>query len=66
MVTVYRDKGQIDMSHINKFEEVVGYKFPNSYKNLLSEHNCLSPAESDFKFFDLTKISGVSTQILLI
>ncbi len=45
---VYRDKGTIDINVIERYEKKIGYKFPKTYKELLSKHNGLYPENNNF------------------
>jgi hypothetical protein len=49
-IDIFHDDGPIDIAIIHTFEQELGYLFPKSYKELLSEHNALYPEESDFKY----------------
>ncbi len=49
---VYRDKGTIDISIIERYEKKTGYRFPKTYKELLSKHNGLYPENNNFIFPD--------------
>lgn len=49
---MFHHEGAVDTKVINEFENNIGYKFPDSYKNLLSQHNFLHPENCDFDFYD--------------
>ncbi len=51
-VEVFNDSGSIDISVIENFENIIGYVFPDDYKNLISKHNELYPVMEFFKFFN--------------
>lgn len=51
-IEVFHDDGAIDVSVIDEFEKSIGYKFPSTYRNLISRHNSLHPENCDFDFFD--------------
>lgn len=53
-IKVFHDEGVVDIQLINDFENDIGYKLPNSYKNLLSQHNFLHPENCDFDFYDVS------------
>jgi cell wall assembly regulator SMI1 len=50
-VQVYRSSGAVDIKHIDRVEEKIGFRFPEKYKKLISLHNYLVPESSDFRFF---------------
>jgi hypothetical protein len=51
-IEIYRDRGQIDIRELNEFEQLIGYRLPQTYKDLLSKHNALYPRDRNFKFID--------------
>lgn len=51
-VEIFHDYGPVDKSLINDFEKSIGYKLPEFYKKLLSQHNALCPERCNFDFFD--------------
>ena len=51
-LTLDSDEGSVDISLINTFEDKIGYKLPETYKKLLSQHNALSIEESCFEFIN--------------
>jgi len=52
-LTVYRDKGFIDISVIEAFEKEVGYTFPTLYTEMLSQYNQLRVNEDSFDFINI-------------
>ena len=55
-IEVSRDHGPVDLKEIENFEKLIGYRFPEIYRDILSKHNALYPRTPDFKFFD--RVSG--------
>lgn len=53
-IEIYDDDGSINIDEINQFEHLIGYKFPDSYRELLLQHNGLIPAKPVFEFIDRT------------
>ncbi|MEB3754233.1 SMI1/KNR4 family protein [Acinetobacter sp. MD2(2019)] len=51
-IDVSRDHGQIDRKIIENYAKSIGYKFPQSYVELLSKHNGLTPQKNYFEFLD--------------
>jgi len=49
---IFMDKGIVDISVIEKYEEKLDYKFPKTYKKLISKHNGLRTIKSAFNYFD--------------
>jgi hypothetical protein len=52
IIQVLSDEGIVDIKVINQVEEIMGFKFPNDYKDLLSNHNGLYLQDGTFKYFD--------------
>ncbi len=48
--SVYRDSGKADRLLIDEFEIEYRIKLPNSYKELIQEHNALWPEKCHFRF----------------
>ena len=44
------DKGTMGVTTIQQAERLTGFRFPNSYKQLLCSHNQLIPKQDCFKF----------------
>lgn len=52
-LNVYSDKGSVDLSIIEEHEQLIGYRFPNSYKKLIGRHDQLRPIEDHFDFTNI-------------
>ncbi|AHJ13325.1 SMI1/KNR4 family protein [Sulfurospirillum multivorans] len=58
-IAVYRDYGKIDSKVIIDFAKSMDVIFPNSYIELLSQHNALTPLNSYASFVDIDGGEGL-------
>ena len=51
-LTLDSDEGTVNQNIINNFEKKIGYKFPETYKQIISQHNLLRIEQDAFKFIN--------------
>lgn len=50
---VYSDEGKVDLSVIEKNEQLIGYRFSDSYKKLISSYDQFRSIENHFNFTNI-------------